>query len=88
MKLKKEIVLGNIDGNNFAIATGSLSQRFHGLINNNPTANYIFQLLQKDQTEDSIVKAMCDKYDAPEDVIRADVKEIIEQLRQLDILVD
>ena len=47
MKLKKEIVLGNIDGQDFAIATGSLSDKFHGLINNNKTANYIFQLLHK-----------------------------------------
>lgn len=86
MKLKKEIVLGSIDGKDFAIATGSLSKRFHGLINNNPTANYIFQLLQKEQTEDSIVKAMCEKYDAPEDVIRADVKEILNQLDELGIL--
>ena len=43
MKLKKEIVLGNIDGQDFAIASGSLSDKFHGLINNNKTANYIFQ---------------------------------------------
>lgn len=86
MKLKKEIVLGNIDGNDFAIATGNLSKRFHGLINNNPSANYIFQLLQKEQTEDSIVKAMCDKYDASEEVIRADVKEILVQLDELGIL--
>lgn len=86
MKLKKEIVLGSIDGKDFAIATGSLSKKFHGLINNNPTANYIFQLLQNEQTEDSIVKAMCDKYDAPEEVIRADVKEILAQLEDMDIL--
>ncbi|MFR5875147.1 MAG: PqqD family protein [Eubacterium sp.] len=86
MKLRKEIVLGSIDGKDFAIATGSLAKKFHGLINNNPTANYIFQLLQKEQTEDSIVKAMCDKYDAPEEVIRADVKEILAQLKEMDIL--
>ena len=86
MKLKDEIVLGSVDGRDFAIATGSLSKKFHGLINNNPTANSIFQLLKTEQTEDSIVKAMCDKYDAPEDIIRADVKEILAQLKDMDIL--
>jgi hypothetical protein len=86
MRLKKEIMLGNIDGQDFAIATGKLTNKFHGLINNNPTANYIFQLLKKEQTEDSIVKAMCEKYDAPEDVIRTDVKEILTQLDELGIL--
>lgn len=86
MKLKKEIVLGSIDGKDFAIATGKLTKKFHGIINNNKTANYIFELLQKEQTEDSIVKAMCEKYDAPEDVIRNDVKEVLNQLSELGIL--
>ena len=86
MKLKDEIVLGSIDGKDFAIATGSLSKEFGGIINNNSTANYIFQLLKTEQSEDSIVKAMCDKYDAPEAVIRADVKEVLAKLEELDIL--
>lgn len=86
MKLKDEIILGSIDGKNFAIATGSLSNKIHGMINNNATADYIFKLLQKEQTEDSIVEAMLKKYDAGEDVIRADVKEILAQLDELGIL--
>lgn len=86
MKLNDEIVLGNIDGKNFAIAAGSLSKKFHGIINNNPTADFIFKLLKTEQTEDSIVNAMTEKYDAPEDVIRADVKEILSQLDSMGIL--
>ncbi len=86
MRLKKEIMLGKIDGKDFAIATGKLANKFHGLINNNATANYIFTLLQKEQTEDSIVEAMCEKYDAPKEQIRADVKEILAQLESLGIL--
>lgn len=86
MKLKNEIVLGSVDGKDFAIATGSLSKKFHGLINNNPTADFIFKLLQTEQTEDSIVSAMVEKYDACEEVIRADVKEILSQLKDMGIL--
>lgn len=86
MKLKDEIVLGNIDGRDFAIATGSLSQKFQGLINNNPTANFIFTLLKTEQTEDSIVQAILEKYDAQEAVVRADVRELLAQLKAMDIL--
>lgn len=86
MKLKDGMVLGNVDGSDFAIATGKLSKKFHGIINSNPTCAYILKLLQKEQTEDSIVSAMCEKYDAPEDVIRADVKEIIEKLNDMGVL--
>ena len=77
---------GNIDGKDFAIATGSLSKTFNGIINNNPTANYIFTLLKTEQTEDSIVQAMLEKYDAPEDVIRADVRELLDVIRKAGIL--
>ena len=86
MKLKEGIVLGSIDGRDFAIATGSLSNEFKGIINNNSTANYIFQLLKSEQSEDSIVEAMLNKYDAEEEEIRADVKEVIKKLEELDIL--
>ncbi len=44
------------------------------------------ELLQEEQSEDSIVLAMLEKYDAPEDVIRADVKEIIEKLKEINVL--
>lgn len=86
MKLNKDIMLGNIDGKDFAIATGNLSKSFNGIINNNPTANYIFALLKTEQTEDSIVAAMLKKYDAPEEVVRADVREVIETIRKAGIL--
>lgn len=86
MKLNKDIMLGNIDGRDFAIATGELSKTFNGIINNNPSANFIFNLLKTEQTEDSIVQAMLEKYDAQEEVIRADVRELLDVIRKAGIL--
>ena len=86
MKLNKDIMLGNIDGKDFAIATGELAKTFNGIISNNPSAHFIFNLLKTEQTEDSIVAAMLEKYDAPEDVIRADVRELLDVLRNAGIL--
>lgn len=86
MKLKDGIVLGNIDGQNFAIATGKLSLSLSGIINNNESANYIFKLLQKEQTEESIISAMQERYDAPEDEIAADVREFISTLDSYGVL--
>ena len=86
MKLKDGIVLGNIDGQNFEIATGKLSSTLSGIINNNESANYIFKLLQKEQTEESIISAMQERYDAPEDEIAADVREFISTLDSYGVL--
>lgn len=86
MKLKKGIVLGNIDGQDFAIATGKLSNELSGIINNNETANYIFTLLQKEQTVDSIVSVMADRYEAPKEEIEKDVNEFIATLDGFGVL--
>lgn len=86
MKLKEGIVLGNVDGENFAIATGKAMKDFNGVIHNNKTAAYIFELLQTEQTEDSLVEAMLQKYDVDEKTAREDVREIINIIKEAGVL--
>ncbi len=86
MKLKEGIVLGNVDGENFAIATGKAMKNFNGVIHNNKTAAYIFELLQTEQTEDSIVEAMLEKYDVDEATVREDVRRIINIIKDAGVL--
>lgn len=88
MKLKNGIVTNSIDGESFAIATGDAAKEFNGLIKNNPTAAFIFELLKTDQTEDSIVDAMLEKYEVDEPTVRADVKELIDLLKSKNLIED
>ena len=46
MKLKEGIVTNSIDGESFAIATGKAARNFNGLIKNNPTSAFVFELLK------------------------------------------
>ncbi len=86
MKLKEGIVLGNVDGENFAIATGKAMKNFNGVIHNNKTAAYIFELLQTEQNEDSIIEAMLEKYDVDEATVREDVRRIINIIKDAGVL--
>lgn len=86
MKLKDGIVTNSIDGESFAIATGKAVKEFNGLVKNNPSAAFIFELLKKEQTEDSIVFAMLEKYDVDEVTVRADVKELLELLKSKNLI--
>ncbi|MCH5316222.1 MAG: PqqD family protein [Eubacterium sp.] len=88
MKLKDGIVTNSIDGESFAIATGKAAKNFNGLIKNNPTAAFIFELLKKEQTIDSIVSAMMQKYAVDEATVRADVEELINILKSKDLIED
>lgn len=86
MKLKDGIVTNSIDGESFAIATGKAAKDFNGLIKNNPSAAFVFELLKTPQTEDSIVKAMLEKYDVDEGTVRADVKELLDVLKSKNLI--
>lgn len=86
MKLKDGMVLGHVDGEDFAIATGKAMKHFNGVIHNNPTAAFLFELLQTEQTEDSLVAALTEKYDVDADTARADVREMLDTLRAAGVL--
>ena len=71
MKLKDEFITYETDGEQIMVAAGTDS--FSGL-------GFIVECLKKTVTEDDIVHAMTDAYDAPEAVVRRDVKGILKKL--------
>lgn len=86
MKLKEGMVLGSVDGEHFAIATGKAMQHFNGVIHNNKTAAYLLELLQSEQSEDSLVQAILDQYDVEEQTARKDVQEMLNTLKEAGVL--
>lgn len=86
MKLKDGIVTNSIDGESFAVATGDAAKAFNGIIKNNPTASFIFELLKTQQTEDTIVSAMLEKYEVDEAVVRNDVNELLDLLKSKNLI--
>ncbi len=86
MRIKEGFVLHQIGGEYMAVATGKAAEDFTGFVRSNETAGYIFELLQKDTTEEAVVDAMCERYDAPREVIAADVSKVIEQIRTAGFL--
>ncbi len=80
MKLKDTYITHDSDGEQILLDTSS---SFAGLIRNNRTAAFIVECLKEDTTEEEIVEAMLEKYDAPKDVLARDVSEVIEKLRKV-----
>ena len=80
MKLKDTYITHDSDGEQILLDTSS---SFAGLIRSNKTAAFIVECLKEDTTEEKIVEAMFEKYDAPKDVLAMDVSEVIEKLRKV-----
>ena len=83
MKLKDTYITHDSDGEQILLDTSS---SFAGLIRNNKTAAFIVEFLKDDTTQEKIVEAMFEKYDAPKDVLAKDVSDVIEKLRKVGAL--
>ena len=80
MKLKGTYITHDSDGEQILLDTSS---SFAGLIRSNKTAAFIVECLKEDTTQEKIVEAMFEKYDAPKDVLAKDVSAVIEKLRKV-----
>ncbi len=83
MKLNHEFITREMDDQQIMI---SASGKFSGLVRSNKTAAFIVDCLSDDTTEEEIVQKMLSKYDAPEEIIREDVKKILDTLRRIGAL--
>lgn len=86
MKLRQGFITYATDDEQIMVAAGSAAEYFHGMVRSNKTAAFIIDCLSRDITEEELVSAMAEKYDAPRDVIAADVARVLESLRGIGAL--
>ncbi len=84
MKLKSDFITQVIDDTQFLVPLGGES--FQGIVRSNKTAAFIVDCLKEETTEEAIVDAMCEKYDAPRATIAADVAKVLDTLRGIHAL--
>lgn len=81
MKLKKEFITHINGEDNLIVSSGNAP--FAGVIKGNETAGRIFECLKEETTEEQIVAALQEEFDAPQELITENVKSIIDKLRKL-----
>ena len=84
MKLKPEFISHTIDDTQYLVGVGSSA--FHGIVRSNETAAFIIDCLKNDTTAEKIADALFEQYDAPKDVLAADVEKVLNALRGIDAL--
>ena len=81
MKLKKEFIPHNAGKESLLIPAGGAG--FSGLVRGNKTLGVILELLKEDTTEDEMIAAIRQRFDAPEDQIAGDVKKVLSELQKI-----
>lgn len=81
-------VVREIAGETIAIPAGPAARKLSGLLALNGSGTFLFDLLQTEQTEQSLVQAMLDSYEIDPSTAAADVAEFLSILRSHDILIE
>ena len=86
MRVVPGFVVRQIAGETIAIPAGPAARQLSGLLALGGSGQFLFELLQTDQTEDSLVQAVLDTYEIDEVTARADVSEFLQILRDSGVL--
>jgi len=86
MKLKYTFEAMEMDGKTVAVPIGANSDEFHGLVKLNETGAAVFELLKEDITEDALIAALAEKFNAPLCDVAACVKPFIKKMKSEGIV--
>lgn len=81
MKLNRNFIRHKMDDQTIVVPTAEAD--FHGLVQGNKSVGVILECLDNDTTEEEIVEVMCARFDGDREIIKADVADVIAQLRQI-----
>ncbi|MBR1455886.1 MAG: PqqD family protein [Oscillospiraceae bacterium] len=79
MKLNERFIVHTAGGESILVPVGGAG--FSGVVKGNETFGAVLEALREDCTEADIVRALCARFDAPEDVIARDVRRALDGLR-------
>lgn len=84
MKLKKEFITHNAGSESVLVPTGAAE--WAGVVRGNRTLGTILSLMREETTEEEVVAAMRERFDAPAGAIERDVAYAITELRKIGAL--
>lgn len=88
MRIVSGFIMRKILGETVAIPSGESAHQLSGLIALNGSAQFLFELLQTEQSAQSLVQALMDAYEVDHETACADVSEFTDALRQNGLLIE
>ena len=86
MQISKNYVIRKIPGDNLLVPIGGRSTETKGMILLNEMSLFVYESIQKGQTEEEILSRILDEYDVDASQAAADLGEIISEFTKLGII--
>ena len=86
MNVKPDFVLRDIAGEYLVVPICEEADRIHGIITFSESGAFLWEKLQDEQTEVSLVEALLGEYDVDADTAKRDVKAFLDSIAELGCL--
>ena len=86
MRLKDGFVVREIAGEWVAVAVGTRTAEFPGIIALSETAAFVWRLMEKDNTVEHLTSALVEVFDVEYDKAEKDVESFVNNLKEKDLL--
>lgn len=86
MKIDKPFLLRNIAGELLLVPVGESVETLNGIITVNELGAFLWRQLQKEQSEETLLQAVLEEYDAEPEQARRDIAAFLQILRENGLL--
>lgn len=86
LKVRKDFIIREIAGEIVIIPVNEAAVHFQGIMSLNESGKLLWDRLQEDVSEDTLIAALLEDYDTTHDVAKHDVSVFLDQLRKQNIL--
>lgn len=86
MKLKMQFILRDIVGETVLVPINESTSSFNGLITINELGKFIWENLEKVETEEELLQLILNEYEVDEDTAKKDLDEFLQVLKDIDIV--
>lgn len=88
MHIVNGFMIREVAGERVAVPIGEAVRRFSGMISLNDSAAFLLQLLQTEQTPDTLLQAVLKEFEVSQEDAQRDISEFLSVMNQLNLLVD
>lgn len=88
MKRSTSFLLRQVAGRQVVVPLGKAAVDFPGMLTLNDSGVFLWDLLAQEQTQESLVEAMCDRYEVTRELAREDIEGFLTKLRSVGAITE
>lgn len=83
MKRNPDFILRSVADTRLLVPVGAAAVQFAGMVTVNDTSAYLWELLETEQTPQTLTAALLARYDIDEETARRDVERVLSSLTEI-----